>query len=215
MSRLGLLALVTGEPSLGEAKGSKGTRSHSAIGYERELDPMGTNPTTSPDEVHLAGTFATVYGFTASEDDLLAGMETTQVELRFYIDEADKTPSALLLRVDGMTIVEPSDFKGGFNIFRQIDNGMKRAKSANNARSSLRAQKGTGKVMNYTASVTDNTDEREYVFSRVSLREACARFTYARNWPQSFKVGPRVIRTAAQQANDWVLIKEYLDQRGI
>lgn len=178
---------------------------------------MGTNPIPVPDEeVFLAGTFATVYGFTASEEDLLAGMETTQVELRFYIDEGAKTPSAILVARDGMTEADPAEFKGGFQIFRQIDNDLKTAKGANRARSSKRAFKGTGKAMGYTASASDNTPERRYVVGRTSLREACARFTYGKRFGlDDYTEYGRVVRSAAQQLNDWALIKVYLDQRSI
>ena len=181
---------------------------------------MGMNPIESAIEettpVFLAGTFATLYGFTADEEDLLAGRKTDQVELRFFIDEAAKEPYAVLVRVEGMVEADPAEFPGGFQIFRQIDNDLKAAKGSDERRSAKRAFKGTGDAMNYTASAADNTVEREYVVQRTSHREAVARFTSGRHFPEDYKNRwGKVIRTAAQQANDWVLIKQYLDQRGI
>ena len=177
---------------------------------------MGTNPTITPvEEVFLAGTFATVFGFTASADDLLAGMETTKVELRFFIDEGAKVPAALLCRVDSMTLAEPSEFKGGFEIKRQLNHGMKKARGANKARSAKLGFEGTGRAMGYTVSASDNSDERQMAVKLTSLREAVARFTYGKHFPEDYTVYGRMVRSASQQANDWVLIQEYLDQRSI
>ena len=178
---------------------------------------MGTNPTTSPvEELFLAGTFATLNAFTASEEDLLAGMETSKVRLRFLIDEAAKEPHAILVSWPEQVIMEPSEFAGGFQIDRQLGFDMENAWRKNKARSSRMGYKGSGKAMEYTYSVTDSTEERAYSVGRTSLREACERFTKGEHFPSDYKNRfGKVIRTAAEQANDWILIKEYLDQRSI
>jgi hypothetical protein len=177
---------------------------------------MGTNPTIeSNEEVFLAGTFATVNGFTASDEDLLAGKETTKVRCRFYIDEAAKEPYAILLRRDTMTEVDPSEFRGGWQIDRQLGFDMEAARGANKARSAKLGFKGTGKAMEYTMSAADNTDQRSYVVGLTSLRVACERFTLGRHWPEDYTEYGKVVRSAEQQANDWTLIQQYLDQHGL
>lgn len=167
------------------------------------------------DTVHLAGTFATINGFTASDEDLLAGMSTTKVRMRFFIDEAAKKPEAILLRVPEMTEVDPREFRGGFQIDRQLGFDMDRAWRANKSRSRELGFRGTGNAMGYTTSVEDNTSKRAYVVGRKGLRETCERFTLAESWPSDYKEHGRIVRTAAQQESDWVLIQQYCDQHGI
>lgn len=167
------------------------------------------------DTVHLAGTFATINGFTASDEDLLAGMSTTKVRLRFFIDEAAKKPTAVLVRVPEMVEVDPHEFRGGFQIDRQLGRDMDKAWRNNKARSRELGFRGTGNAMAYTSSVEDNTSKRAYVVGRKGLRETCERFTKAENWPQDYKEYGRIVRTAAQQESDWVLIQEYCDQNGL
>ena len=167
------------------------------------------------DTVHLAGTFATINGFTASDEDLLDGMTTTKVRMRFFIDEAAKKPEAVLLRVPEMTEVDPREFRGGFQIDRRLGFDMDKAWRANKSRSRELGFRGTGSAMGYTSSVEDNTSKRAYVVGRQGLRETCEIFTKAENWPQDYKEHGRVVRTAAQQASDWDLIQEYCDQYGL